>query len=198
MRFSLPLAGHTGYNPGNVTPGESAGDGGGSGAMAMPWVVAAIGVALVTVAVLVWLSPGSTRARLRALAPKMLILVVIAAPLVAWAAASQTGGEEKLIVERWVNPAGALELIVSLTDESMNTLETTDGRRAVRIECVDRDGQVVVDAERPWPFRNDEAGYDYPHIHQSATREQLQRADRCELRGTRVRLEAEVKGVLPS
>jgi hypothetical protein len=198
MRFLLPLAGHTGYNPGNVTPGDSAGDGGGSGGLGAPWIFAAIGVALIAVTVLVWLSPASTRARLRALAPKMLILVVIAAPLVVWAAASQRGGGEKLIVERWVNPAGALELIVSLADEGMNTLETTDGRRAVRIECVDRDGQVVVDAERPWPFRNNEEGYDYPHIHQAATREQLQRADRCELRGTRVRLEADVKGVLPS
>ena len=80
----------------------------------------------------------------------------------------------------------------------MNTLETTDGRRAVRIECFDRDGQVILDAEQRWPFRVNEAGYDYPHVHQAATREQLQQADRCELRGTRVRLEADVKGVLPS
>ena len=198
MRFLAPLAGHTGYNPGNVTPGDSAGDGGGGGGLGAPWIVAALVVALVAVAMLVWMSPGSTRARLRALAPKALIFVVIAAPLVAWAAASQRDGGEKLVVERWVNPAGALELIVSLADEGMNTLETTDGRRAVRIECFDRDGQVVVDAERSWPFRNNEEGYDYPHIHQAAPREQLQRADRCELRGTRVRLEADVKGVLPS
>jgi membrane protein implicated in regulation of membrane protease activity len=174
MRFLPPLAGHTGYNPGNVTPGDSAGDGGGSGGLGAPWIFAAIGVALIAVALLVWLSPGSTRARLRALAPKALILVLIAAPLVAWAAASQRGGGEKLIVE------------------------TTDGRKAVRIECFDRDGQVVLDAEQRWPFRVNEAGYDYPHVHQAATREQLQQADRCELRGTRVRLEADVKGVLPS
>ena len=147
MRFLPPLAGHTGYNPGNVTPGDSAGDGGGSGGLGAPWIFAAIGVALVAVALLVWLSPGSTWARLRALAPKALILVLIAAPLVAWAAASQRGGGEKLIVERWVNPAGAIQLIVSLADEGVNTLETTDGRRAVRIECFDRDGQVVLDAE---------------------------------------------------
>jgi hypothetical protein len=198
MRFLPPLAGHTGYNPGNVTPGDSAGDGGASGGLGAPWIFAAIGVALVAVALLVWLSPGSTRARLRALAPKVLILVIIAAPLVAWAAASQRGGGEKLIVERWVNPAGAVQLIVSLADEGMNTLETTDGRRAVRIECFDRDGRVVLDAEQRWPFRVNEAGYDYPHVHQAATREQLQQADRCELRGTRVRLEADVKGVLPS
>jgi hypothetical protein len=199
MTRSLPpLAGHTGYNPGNVPPGDSGGDGGLGGGLGAPWIVAALVVGLVGVAALVWLSPASTRARLRALAPKALILVVIAAPLVAWAAASQRGGGEKLIVERWVNPAGAVQLIVSLTDEGLNTLQTTDGRRAVRIECFDRDGQVVLDAEQRWPFRVNEAGYDYPHVHQAATREQLQRADRCELRGTRVRLEADVKGVLPS
>jgi len=198
MRFLPPLAGHTGYNPGNVPPGDSGGDGGLGGGLGAPWIVAALVVALVAVAALVWLSPASTRTRLRALAPKALILVVIAAPLVAWAAASQRGDREKLVVERWVNPAGALQLIVSLTDEGLNTLETTDGRRAVRVECFDRDGQIVLDAAQRWPFRVNEAGYDYPHVHQTATREQLQQADRCELRGTRVRLEAEVKGVLPS
>ena len=198
MRSLPPLAGHTGYNPGNVPPGDSGGDSGLGGGLGAPWIVAALVVGLVGVAALVWLSPTSTRARLRALAPKALILVVIAAPLVAWAAASQRGGGEKLIVERWVNPAGAVQLIVSLTDEGLNTLQTTDGRRAVRIECFDRDGQVVLDAEQRWPFRVNEAGYDYPHVHQAATRQQLQQADRCELRGTRVRLEADVKGALPS
>lgn len=198
MRFLPPLAGHTGYNPGNLPTGDSPGDGGGGGGFGAPWIVAALVVALVAAAVLVWLSPATTRARLRALMPKVVVLMVIAAPLVAWAAASRGGGGEKLIVERWVSPAGALELIVSLTDEGMNTLETTDGRRAVRVECFDRDGQVVLDAEQRWPFLVNETGYDYPHIHQAATREQLQQANRCELRGTRVRLDAEVKGVLPS
>jgi len=198
MRILPPLAGHTGYNPSNVTPGDSAGDGGGGGGLGAPWVVAALVLALATVALLVWMSPPGTRARLRTLAPKVVILIVIAVPLVAWAAVSQRSSGEKLAVERWVNPAGRVELIVSLTDEGMNTLETTEGRRAVRIKCFDRDGQVVLDAEQRWPFVVNETGYDYPHIHQAATRQQLQRADRCELRGTRVRLEADVKGVLPS
>jgi hypothetical protein len=199
IRLLLPLAGHTGYNPGNLTPEDSAGGGGGSGGLGAPWIVAVLVIVLVTVVMLVWLSSPRTRARLRALAPKGVIFVVIAAPLLAWAAASHRGGgREKLVVERWVNPAGGLELIFSLADGGLNTLETTDGRRAVRVACFDRDGRVVLDAVKRWPFLNNESGYDYPHVHQGATREQLQQADRCELRGTRVRLEADVKGVLPS
>jgi hypothetical protein len=84
---------------------------------------------------------------------------------------------------------------VSLGEDDLNTLDTTHGRRAVRVQCVGRTGQTVVDATQRWPFIY-EKGYEYPHIHQPASREQVQRADRCRVRGTRVRLEASVEGAL--
>lgn len=69
------------------------------------------------------------------------------------------------------NDAGTSELIVLLGEEDLNTLETTNGRKTVRLECVGRDGQVVLDAEQRWPFVDDEPGYDSPHAHQTASRE---------------------------
>src|ERR671923_178123 len=81
-------------------------------------------------------------------------------------------------------------------EDDLNALKTTGGRRTVRVECVGRDGRVVIDAKRKWPFVN-ERGYDYPHTHLVADRTQVQRADRCRLRGTRVRLQADVEGALP-
>lgn len=120
--------------------------------------------------------------------------VAIATPLVLWAASSG-GVEQSLIVERATGLTGAPELLVNLTDEDLNKLQTTRGRRAVRVECLGRGGQVVLDAKQRWPFIN-EPGYDYPHVHQRATRDQLVRADRCRLRGTRIRLEADVEGAL--
>ena len=196
MRFLPPLAGHTGYNPGNVPPGDSGGDGGPGGGLGAPWIFAARSRAGRRAA-LVWLSPGSTRTRLRALAPKVLILVHCRA-------ARRVGGcvpegrprearRRALGQPRRRGPADRLSH--RRGHEHARDDRRTQGRP---LECFDRDGQIVLDAAQRWPFRVNEAGYDYPHVHQTATREQLQQADRCELRGTRVRLEAEVKGVLPS
>ena len=41
-----------------------------------------------------------------------------------------------------------------------------------------------------------ETGDDYPHIHQPASTEQLRRANRCRVQGARVKLEADVRGVV--
>jgi hypothetical protein len=195
LLFDLPSieAGHQ-YDFRDAPPGERSADGEGGG-IGTPWILAVAVLALVAVAVLVSLNPSKAIARLKAVAPKALILVVIATPLIAWAAYSG-GDEERLTVERWTNDAGASELIVLLGEEDLNTLETTNGRKTVRLECVGRDGRVVLDAEQRWPFVDDEPGYDSPHAHQTASREELQRADRCRLRGTRVRLEANVEGAL--
>ncbi|MGH3029295.1 MAG: hypothetical protein ACRDNE_00735 [Gaiellaceae bacterium] len=187
------MAGHQ-YNFRDAPPGEPSGEGG-EGGIGTPWIIAVVVLALVAVAVLVSLNPSKAIARLKAVAPKALILVLVAVPLIAWAAFSG-GDEQDLVVERWTNDAGAPELIISLGEKDVNTLETTDGKRTVRVECVGRDGQVVLDAKQRWPFIDSEPGYDSPHAHQAASREQLQRADRCRIRGTRVHLEANVKGVL--
>lgn len=193
-QFDFPsvLAGH-GYQFRDVPSGEPGSDEE-EGGIGTAWILAVLFLALLTVGVLVSLDPSGARKKLRRVAPKALILVAIAAPLVAWTASA--GGDEKsLTVERSVGLYGAPELLISLGDEDLNTLETTDGERFVHVECVGRDGQVVLAADQAWPFV-DEPGFDYPHAHQVATREQLQRADRCRLGVTRVRLEADVSGVL--
>jgi hypothetical protein len=192
--LDLPLAGH-GYDVGqDLRDADDIGDdpNGGIGA---PWILAALFLTLVTGGVLVWLNP-SVLVRLRAVAPKALILVVIAAPLIAWTASSRSDETvEDLTVERWEGINGIPELLVSLGDKALNSLETTNGKKVVRVECVDREGQVVLDAEQRWPFIY-ERGYEYAHTHQQATQEQLQRANRCRVLGARIRLEAAVKGAL--
>jgi hypothetical protein len=192
------FGGHTGLGYPSREPRAQEDEGG----IGVVPIVAVILLALVTVALLVWLNrrekgPGDedwVRAlKLSSVAPAALIVVIIATPLIVWAASS--GGDEKsLIVERGIGLTGAPELIVSLGEDDLNTLETTNGKRTVRLECLGREGQVVLDAKQKWPFTLKERGFDYPHAHQKASREQLQRADRCRLRGTRVRLEADVEG----
>jgi hypothetical protein len=133
--------------------------------------------------------------QLTAVAPVLFMLAVIATPLVLWTTAS--GGEDKaLMVERFKNvTTDAPELLISLGDEELNTLETTGGKKSVRIECTGRQGQRVLTARQKWPFIR-ERGYEYPHAHQAATPEQVQRADECRVQGTRVILEADVEGAL--
>jgi hypothetical protein len=189
----LPLAGH-GYDVGGSGGGGSGGGGDDGGGLSLIWIIALASLALVTVGVLVWLNPSGRRRNFRSLAPKALIAVIIAAPLVAWTVSSQ-GGADELMAERWIGVNGMPELLVSLGDDKLNTLDTTNGKKMVRVVCVGDEGQVVIDGEQKWPFV-DEAGFDYPHAHQAASRDQLQQAESCRLRGTRVQLEADVEGSL--
>lgn len=191
LDFPTLFGGHT-YDTGASSPRDS--DGGGPGGIGTVSIVAVLVVTLVTVGLLASLNPSSARSKVRSAGPAALMGVAIATPLVLWAASSG-GVEQSLIVERATGLTGAPELLVNLTDEDLNKLQTTRGRRAVRVECLGRGGQVVLDAKQRWPFIN-EPGYDYPHVHQRATRDQLVRADRCRLRGTRIRLEADVEGAL--
>lgn len=105
LLFDLPSieAGHQ-YDFKDVPPGERSGDGEGGG-IGTPWILAVAVLALVAVAVLVSLNPSKAIARLKAVAPKALILGVIAAPLIAWAVYS-SGDEQSLTVERWITTPG--------------------------------------------------------------------------------------------
>jgi hypothetical protein len=198
---SLVLAGH-GYEFRSSPSGESAGDADGGG-LSMEWIAVVLLLAVVSVVVLMWLNrgekePGEERGlspvKLKSVAPLAFTVAVIAAPLVIWTTSS--GGDEKsLTVERWTSPTGARELLVSLGDDDLNTLKTTNGKKTVRLECRGRQGQAVLDARQKWPFIR-EPGYKYPHVHQPATSAQVQRADHCVLGGTRVPLEADVTGTL--
>jgi hypothetical protein len=191
LELPVVIAGHT-YDTGAAPVGE--GDGDEAGGIGTAAILVALVLTVVTVGILASLDPGAARAKLRTLMPGMMLAALVAAPLVVWAGSA--GGEEKaLIVERGPGVTGKNEFIVSLGDEDLNRLETTRGIRTVRLECRGRDGELVLRGEQRWPFVN-ERGFEYPHTHQAASREQLLEADRCRLRGTSVRLEAEVEGAL--
>jgi hypothetical protein len=194
---SLVLAGH-GYDFRGSPSSDSGGpdDGGG---LNMAWIVAVVLLVLGTAAVMWWLSRERDEERslnVRAVAPLALIVAVIAVPLVLWTAASGGDDEFDLKVERFSNIAtGKPELLVSLGDEVLNKLEETRGKPVVRVQCSGRDGKPLLDAEQKWPFIK-ERGYEFPHAHQAATPEEVQRADRCRVVGTRTALAAAVEGKL--
>jgi hypothetical protein len=129
---------------------------------------------------------------LRRYGPVIVILVLVGAPLAVWAATSGgSDSEEKkgLIVERNVSLTGAPELVISIAGGGV---EVTNAADSVRIECVDKDGKVIVKGTQPWPFI-EEPGYPYPHAHQSGSPEKIQGARRCRVLGTNTRLEAPVQ-----
>jgi hypothetical protein len=186
--------------------GETGGDDGGGG-IDVASIVAVLFLALVTVGVLAWLNrreqgsrdqdQAGALDRLKSTAPLALTAVLIAAPLALWAASSRDeDDDEALIVERATGVTGSPEFVVYLEDDNLNTLKTTHGKRTVRLECLGREGQVVLESKQRWPFINNEPGFDSPHVHQAASREQLEEANRCRLRGIGVSLEAEVEGIL--
>jgi hypothetical protein len=163
--------------------------------LTLPWILAAASVAVVAAGVLLWFNPDARR-RVRRIAPIAVIVLVITAPLVAWTASAGEEKRQDLRVQRETALTGGPELLVSLGEDDLNTLKTTGGKRSVRLVCVGRDGRVVMDRKKRWPFTN-ERGYDYPHVHLVATRAEVQRARSCRIRGTRIRLEAAVEGRLP-
>jgi hypothetical protein len=198
---SVVIAGHSDSVTGNYRDGGDVGGPGGIGAAPL----VAVGVlALLTVALLVWLNrrastsgegQGQRAPNLGTVVPAALMGALIVGPLVVWTASS--GGDEKtLVVERGTSVSGAPELIVSLVDKRLNTLRTTSGGTRVRLVCRDGNGHVVLEAGHKWPFVIRDAGYDYPHLHHPASADRVERAARCQLRGTRVRLEAAVEGIL--
>ena len=198
---SLVLAGH-GYDFRSSSGGETGADDG-SG-LSMTWIVIVAVVVVGTMLVFTWLNrrergpeidDRGSALNLKAVAPAVFTVAVIATPLVLWTTAS--GGDDKaLMVERYKNEkTNAPELLISLGDEELNTLDTTGGKKTVRIRCLDRDEQPLLTGRQKWPFIL-ERGYEYPHVHQAATAEQVQRADECRVQGTRVKLEADVEGKL--
>jgi hypothetical protein len=191
--FTSILAGH-GLDVGSSSSVDSDGEEEIAG-LTLPWLLAAGSIALVAAGVLLWLNPNAWT-RVRRVAPIAVIVLIIAAPLVAWTASADDEKRKPLRVQRETALTGAPELLVSLGDDDMNTLKTTGGNRSIRVVCVGRDGRVVMNRKKRWPFVN-ERGYDFPHAHLVADRTEVQRAQRCRLQGTNVRLEAEVEGRLP-
>jgi hypothetical protein len=197
----LVLAGH-GYDFRSTQSSDSGGAEDGSG-ISMAWIIAAVVLVLGAVVVMAWLNrrenaDGASQRwspSLRSVAPVAFIVAIIAAPLIVWTASSGGDEEQVLTVERFESVTGAPELLVSLGDDVLNTLEQTSGKSAVRVQCDGRDGKRILDAEQKWPFIK-EKGSEFPHAHQAATPEQVQLADRCRVLGTSISLEAAVKGAL--
>jgi hypothetical protein len=131
------------------------------------------------------------RVDLRRHAPVIVIVLLVVAPLAIWAATSGgSGNQEKqgLIVERGVSITGEPELVLSIAGD----VEVTSGTSFLTIECVDKDGKVLVKGTQPWPFV-EEPGYPYPHAHQADSPEKVEGARRCRVLGTETRLEAGVE-----
>jgi hypothetical protein len=181
----LVFGGHTGY--GRELRGSSTDDEQGIGAI---WIVAVLILAVGTVGLLVGLSPSSTKAKIKSAVPGLLIAAIMGTPLALWAATSESA--ENLTVERATSRTGTPEFIISLDEDDLNTLGTTNGKTTVRLQCLSSEGQVVLDAKQGWPFKK-ERGYEDPHAHQAASSSQLRGATRCRLEGTKMRLESEVE-----
>jgi hypothetical protein len=128
---------------------------------------------------------------LRRHAPVIVIVLLVVAPLAIWAGTSGGSGDgdkEGLIVERGVSVTGAPELILSIAGD----VNVTSGASSVTIECVDKDGKVLIKGTQPWPFV-EEPGYPYLHVHQADSPEKVEGARRCRVLGTDTTLEAKVQ-----
>ena len=131
------------------------------------------------------------RLNLRRHAPVIVIVLLAVAPLAIWAATSGGSGEndkQGLIVERGVSTTGEPELILSIA----GNVQVTSGATSVTIECLDKDGKVLVKGTQPWPFI-EEPGYPYAHVHQVDSPEKVEGARRCRVLGTDTRLESKVQ-----
>ena len=103
------------------------------------------------------------------------------------------GEKGKLRVERYTNAGGYLELIVSVEGIVTRKPGIATSARQVGVVCSDRSGRTTVSAREPWPFPT-EPGFGLPHIHQSATPQQIDQTVRCRLTGTRFPIQGELSG----
>ena len=124
-------------------------------------------------------------------APVIVIALLVVAPLAIWATTSGGSGEndkQGLIVERGVSTTGEPELILSIA----GNVQVTSGATSVAVECVDKDGKVLIKGTQPWPFI-EEPGYPHAHVHQVDSPEKVEGARRCRVLGTDTKLESGVQ-----
>lgn len=87
-----------------------------------------------------------------------------------------------LTLERAARPdTGAQELVVSLPEAQLNTLETTGGESSVLLRCLDSGGEVVLRRQVDWPLLEEPAFA--PHTHEAAGPQVLDSIRRCRLTG---------------
>jgi hypothetical protein len=102
----------------------------------------------------------------------------------------------KLILERYLAPTGQLELLVSMEDAELNTLETTGGETSVLLRCFNRSGAENVREKAEWPLV-EEAGYPIPHLHQPLRPKVLNAVRDCRLTGHGIAFEGRSAGPVP-
>jgi len=130
-------------------------------------------------------------ARVRLIALAMLLSIgAILAVLAIVAGGSGERDSAALRVERFPAPTG-LELIVYVEDHD-NQPEVAEGRRSVRVECVDAEGRVVAAGRHRWPFTDTDGGTTDAHVHQPVPPERADMAERCRLPGTNPALQGPV------
>lgn len=104
----------------------------------------------------------------------------------------------QLTLERFVLPTtGQPELLISLPDQRLNTLETTGGATSVLLRCVDGAGAVKIRQQTEWPLLEEE-GYPLPHIHQPLQPDVLNAVRSCRLTGTGIDFAGRTPGRVPA
>ena len=122
--------------------------------------------------------------------PALVILALILAPILVWAATSGGSGD-KLRIDQGVSVYGEPEIVVNVPIK-LNTPAEANNSTNVRLTCVDGGGNTVLATNQYWPFIN-EPGYPYPHIHQPVTPKQLQQIATCRVEGTKTKLEGSIR-----
>lgn len=103
----------------------------------------------------------------------------------------------ELTLEKFTAPGATQpELLVSLADPELNTLDVTGGERVVSLRCFDDSGSVVIRRVADWPLL-EEPGY-LPHIHQPANRRLLQSVRACRLTGPGIDFEGQLAAGAPA
>lgn len=110
-----------------------------------------------------------------------LLVAVVGGAVLLTLAGGESGGESgeprhpvraELRLEQFMRlDSGERELLVSLAAPQLNTLAVTGGERVVLLRCVDSAGAPLVRRPTQWPLLEEE-GF-LPHIHQPASRKQL-------------------------
>ena len=139
------------------------------------------------------------------LAAGVLVMAVVAGVVLLTVAGGDSDGEGEgpprpvrasLTLEQFARlDTGEPELLVSLATPQLNTLDTTGGETVVLLRCSDSAGATIIRQPAEWPLE-EEVGF-LPHIHQPASREQLDSVRACTLTGPGIAFEGRVAGRLP-
>jgi hypothetical protein len=136
-----------------------------------------------------------SRGRLPTAGLAVLLAALVVAPLAIWGGSSlwDDDEEDELRIETLRAGGGDPELVVSLPDDDLNTLETSGGKPSVTFECLDASGAVELRVEHLFPFTDTDGGVQPPHVHQRLSRRQLSAIERCRLEDTTPPLQGPVE-----